>query len=70
MNTATSIKYRHSWQKKKTTKKWVKAINLLGELVAFINLHIFINIFGIFYMNKLLKFKHMWIKIAVFWYKR
>lgn len=21
-------------------------------------------------MNKLLKFKHMWIKIAVFWYKR
>lgn len=35
-----------------------------------INLHIFINIFGIFYMNKLLKFKHMWIKIAVFWYKR
>lgn len=55
--------------KKKIIKKWVKVINLLGELVVFINLYIFINIFGIFYMNKLFKFKYMWIKIVVFLYK-
>lgn len=72
MNIVISIKYRYLWLKKKEKKKikkWVKVINLLGELVVFINLYIFINIFGIFYMNKLFKFKYMWIKIVVFWYK-